>query len=97
MALEGRLDISRTVLQRHTAVSVTLRNSLAEHLRNPQQFLLARLPHTDHDGARRNTASALRRHLVRRLCEVLLHPLEESIHKLAHVLRIELLDNLLEC
>ena len=62
MPLEGRLDVSCTVLQTNTHVLIALVDPLHEHLRYPEQLVLAGLPHYNHHVPGRNAGA----HILRR-------------------------------
>lgn len=99
MSLECSLYICCSVFKRDASVLVALSNPLVEQVRDAQELLLTRPPHTYHDRSWCDAGAStgiLRRRLLGGLVEVLLDTLEESINVFTDVLRVVLLDHLLE-
>ena len=99
MPLECSLHICCSVFKRNTSVLVALSDPLVEQVRDAQELLLTRPPHTDHDRSWCDAGAStgiLRRRLLGGLVEVLLDTLAESINVFTDVLRVVLLDHLLE-
>ena len=99
MSLECSLHICCSVFKHDASVLVALSDPLVEQVRDTQELLLTRPPHTYHDrswcdaGAR---TGILRRRLLRGLVEVLLDTLEESINVFPDIFGGEFFDDFLE-
>ena len=95
VALECYLDIPNGILQRDAGVGITLRYALGKNLRDPQQLLLARLPHAYQHCARGDSTTFSCSDL-RSLSEVFFNSLEQRVHVFPDIFGIILLDNLLQ-
>lgn len=96
MPLERRFHIRRTILQSNARIRITLRYPLIEHLRDPQQLLLARLPDADHDRPGNDPAALLRCCFLGGLVEVFFYAFEEGVDVFADVFGVVFFYDLFE-
>ena len=96
MSLERGFNVRYRILQLHVALGITLRDTLHEKLGDPQHFLLAGLPHSNHYRSRNDAATRLRCRSLRGFRKVLLDPFEERFDVFPHVLGVVFLDYLLQ-
>jgi hypothetical protein len=95
VALECCLYVRNGILERNASVGITLRYALGKNLCDPQQLLLARLPHAYQHCAGGDSATFPGSDLGS-LSEVFFDSLEQRVHVFPDIFGIIFLDDLLQ-